>query len=121
MEKINIRHKLSLFEEEWTPKIIAACNDQLVKLAKASGELVWHEHDAEDELFLVLAGRLTLQFRDAEVVLDPGEMYVVPRGVEHCPRAEPGTHILLIEPATTAHTGDTVSPRSVAMENQLWI
>lgn len=121
MRKIVIAEKFALFDDEWTPKIIAECNGQLVKLAKGSGELVWHSHQNEDELFLVFRGRLTLRFRDGEVILNPGEMFVVPRGVEHCPVAEPGTQIMLVEPASTRHTGAHVSQVTVAVEDQEWI
>ena len=119
--KINVREKLSLFDEEWTPKVIAESNGQLVKIAKASGEFVWHTHDDEDELFLVFKGRMTIQLRDENVSLEPGEMYVVPKGVEHCPIAEPDTHFMMIEPGSTAHTGDTESDRTVAVDRQDWI
>jgi mannose-6-phosphate isomerase-like protein (cupin superfamily) len=106
-EKINLSEKLALFEELWTPKIIAQLNGQHVKLAKVQGEMVWHE------LFLVLSGRLTLHLRDRSVVLGPGELFVVPRGVEHLPVAEEETHLLLFEPVTTAHTGDTITEMTV--------
>ena len=119
--KIVLADKLSLFDERWTPKIVGATNGQLVKLAKVEGEFVWHAHAAEDELFLVLRGRLVLEFRNGEVELGPGEMCIVPKGVEHRPRAAEETAILLIEPASTAHTGATVSERTVAVEEQEWI
>ena len=91
MNKININQKFGLFTEEWTPKVLAESNGQLVKIAKGSGELVWHKHDNEDELFIVFKGQLTLQLRSENIVLNTGEMYVVPKGVEHCPMAEPDT------------------------------
>lgn len=121
MDKVNLEHKFSLFDEHWTPKIIAESNGQLVKIAKGSGELVWHAHDNEDELFLVIKGKLTLKLRDGDVVLHPGEIYVVPKGVEHCPLAEDDTHFLMIEPATTAHTGTVDSEKTVSYEEQEWI
>jgi mannose-6-phosphate isomerase-like protein (cupin superfamily) len=121
VNKIDIADKFRLFDEEWTPKIIAESNGQLVKVAKGSGELVWHSHEGEDELFIVFKGRLTIRMRDGDVELGPGEMFVVPKGVEHCPRAEPDTHFMMIEPASTAHTGSTQSDRTVATEDQVWI
>lgn len=121
VKKININDKFNLFSEEWTPKIIAESNGQLVKIAKGSGELVWHKHDNEDELFIVFKGQLTLLMKSGDVVLKPGEMYVVPKGVEHCPSAQPDTHFLMIEPATTAHTGDEQSEVTVPSNKQVWI
>ena len=121
MEKINIKEKFSLFDEQWTPKVIAQSNGQLVKIAKGSGELVWHSHENEDELFIVFKGQLTLQLRDKNVVLSEGEMYVVPKGVEHCPIAEDDTHFMMIEPATTAHTGEFKSAVTVDSKQQKWI
>ncbi len=121
MEKINISDKFDLFSEEWTPKVLAQSNGQLVKIAKGSGELVWHQHEHEDELFIVFKGQLTLDLRDRSIELNPGEMFVVPKGVEHCPRAEPGTQFMMIEPASTAHTGEHDTDRTVSAEDQQWI
>jgi mannose-6-phosphate isomerase-like protein (cupin superfamily) len=121
MEKINIKEKFSLFTEEWTPKLIAEANGQLVKIAKGSGELVWHKHDNEDELFIVFKGQLTLLLRSGDVVLNRGEMYVVPKGVEHCPKAQRDTHFMMIEPSSTAHTGDLDSDVTVSSDEQEWI
>ncbi|NQZ24128.1 MAG: cupin domain-containing protein [Colwellia sp.] len=121
MKKINIAEKFSLFTEEWTPKVIAESNGQLVKIAKGKGELVWHKHDNEDELFIVFKGQLTLQLRAGNIVLNEGEMYVVPKGVEHCPKAEPDTHFMMVEPATTAHTGEIQSEVTVSSAKQEWI
>ncbi|PQJ66877.1 cupin domain-containing protein [Photobacterium angustum] len=118
MNKINIAEKFTLFTEEWTPKVIAESNGQLVKIAKGSGELVWHKHDHEDELFIVFKGQLTLQLRTEDIVLNAGEMYVVTKGIEHCPKAEPDTHFMMIEPSSTAHTGETVSEITVSSEQQ---
>lgn len=112
MEKINLSEKLGLFSEHWSPKIIAELNGQQVKLAKLQGEFVWHQHEAEDELFLVLKGRLFMDFRDRTVELQPGELIVVPRGVEHRPRGEEEVHILLFEPASTLNTGDVENERT---------
>lgn len=121
MSKINIKEKFSLFSEEWTPKIIAESNGQLVKIAKGSGELVWHLHENEDELFIVFRGCLTIKLRDKNIVLNEGEMFVVSKGVEHCPLAEPDTHFMMIEPTTTAHTGTLESEVTVSQEKQEWI
>jgi mannose-6-phosphate isomerase-like protein (cupin superfamily) len=121
VQKIKVTEKFSLFDEEWTPKIVAESNGQLVKLAKGSGELVWHSHENEDELFLVFKGKLTIKLRDGDVALSPGEMFVVPKGIEHCPLAESDTHFMMIEPASTEHTGKDKTEITVAIENQEWI
>ncbi|MFB4422761.1 cupin domain-containing protein [Streptomyces sp. QL37] len=102
--------RLAQFSELWSPKIVAGVNDYEVKLAKVKGEFVWHTHEDTDELFLVVTGRLTIRLRDGDVTLDPGELFVVPRGVEHCPVAEEETAILLLEPAGTVNTGDAGGP-----------
>ena len=116
---VNLKEKLGLFSETWTPKIIGELNGQQVKLAKLEGELMWHAHADEDELFLVLEGSLTLQMRDREVTLNPGEMYIVPRDVEHNPVAEPGTSVLLFEPSQTKHTGEHVTDRTVVDQQRI--
>jgi len=121
MQKININEKFGLFDEEWTPKVLAESNGQFVKIAKGSGELVWHKHDHEDELFIVFTGRLTLQMKSGDIVLEKGEMFVVPKGVEHCPLADPDTRFMMIEPSSTAHTGDIESAKTVPFEKQEWI
>ncbi|UTW46560.1 cupin domain-containing protein [bacterium SCSIO 12696] len=121
MSKIDLHEKLALFDDLWSPRIVAQSNGQLVKLAKGSGELVWHVHEQEDELFLVLKGQLTIKLRDGEVVLLPGDLFVVPKGVEHCPVAEPDTHFMLIEPKTTQHTGRQQVEQTVAVDQQPWI
>ena len=121
MNKISLAEKFSLFNETWTPKIIAESNGQLVKLAKGKGELVWHSHELEDELFMVFKGRLVIRLRDGDVELNSGEMFIVPKGVEHCPCAEEETPFLMIEPASTAHTGALQTERTVAYEEQEWI
>lgn len=117
MKKINISEKFSQFTEVWTPKVIAESNGQLVKIAKGGGELVWHKHDNEDELFIVFKGQLTLQLRSENIVLNTGEMYVVPKGVEHCPKAE----FMMVEPSNTAHTGEHHTDVTVSSEEQEWI
>lgn len=106
LEKVDLAEKLSRFEDRWSPKIVGELNGQHVKLAKLEGEFVWHHHDEEDELFLVVGGELTIEFRDGDVSLAAGEMLVVPRGVEHRPVAEGEAHVLLFEPASTLNTGD---------------
>ncbi len=106
MKAINLDEKFALITEYFTPKIIAEHNGHYVKITKIKGEFVWHDHENEDELFIVLKGRLVIQFRDGDVVLNPGELFVIPRGKEHCPIAEEETHILYIEPAGTKHSGE---------------
>jgi len=121
LSKININEKFELFSQEWTPKVIAQSNGQLIKIAKATGELVWHKHDNEDELFLVIKGQLTLQLKSENIVLNAGEMYIVPKGIEHCPKAAPDTHFMMIEPSTTMHTGELENELTVSSEKQEWI
>lgn len=106
MEAVNLARKLATFDETWSPKVVAELNGQLVKVVKVEGEYVWHRHADEDELFLVLGGHLDVHFRDRVVPLDPGELCVVPRGVEHKPVAASLAHVLLFEPASTRNTGD---------------
>jgi mannose-6-phosphate isomerase-like protein (cupin superfamily) len=113
-DKVNLRAKLALFTDQWSPKIVGELNGQHVKIAKVEGEFVWHAHDDEDELFLVIHGRLTLRLRDRDVVLEPGELFIVPAGVEHLPIAEEETHILMFEPISTVNTGTAGGPRTVA-------
>ncbi|MGW5675819.1 cupin domain-containing protein [Streptomyces sp. NPDC003860] len=111
---VNIAHKLSLFSDLWAQKKIADVNDYEVKLAKLKGEFVWHSHPDTDELFLVVSGRLTIRLRDGDIVLGPGELFVVPRGAEHCPVADEETAILLLEPKGTPNTGDAGGPLTKA-------
>src|SRR5580692_3983570 len=106
MDKVNLRDKLALFADHWSPKIVGELNGQQVKLVKFRGEFVWHHHDREDELFLVVKGRFRMEFRDRQVWLEEGEFRIVPRGVEHRPVADEDVHVLLFEPATTLNTGD---------------
>lgn len=108
MPKINLVQKLSLFSEHWQPKIVGELNGQHVKLVKLQGEFVWHSHENEDELFFVVKGRLVIQLRGENVVLDAGEMFIVPRGVEHKPVADEEVHIMLFEPASTLNTGNVL-------------
>lgn len=122
MKKISISEKFDMFSNHWSPRIIGESNGQLVKLAKVQGEFVWHSHEHEDELFLVIKGKLVIEFRDGhKVELGPNEMCIVPKGVEHKPMADEETEIMLIEPASTEHTGKTISEKTVATDQQAWI
>ncbi|MFQ5571666.1 MAG: cupin domain-containing protein [Rhodothermales bacterium] len=114
MDKVNLADKFERFDAYWSPKIVGELNGQYVKLAKVKGAFVWHRHDDEDELFLVVKGRLTIMLRDRDVVLEPGEFFIVPRGVEHKPVAEEEVHLLLFEPKTTRNTGNVENERTVA-------
>jgi mannose-6-phosphate isomerase-like protein (cupin superfamily) len=113
LTKINLADKLSRFTDQWSPKIVADLNDSHVKLVKVQGEFVWHQHAEEDELFIVLKGELTIELRDGAVTLGPGELVVVPKGVEHRPVAAREVELMLIEPKATRHTGDVISERTV--------
>ena len=111
-KKINIQDKLSLFNDHWNPRIIAELNKQHVKLAKIKGEFIWHRHDEEDEMFLVLKGNLKIEFRDRTETIHENEIIIVPKGVEHRPIAEEEVSIMLFEPATTINTGDLYNERT---------
>lgn len=113
MEKVNLAKKFSLFDKHWSPKIVGELNGQYVKLAKLKGDFVWHHHEAEDEMFMVLKGCLVIKLQDRDVALEEGEFLIVPRGVEHCPVAEEEVHILLFEPKSISHTGNVQTERSV--------
>lgn len=113
MTKINLAEKLALFSDHWNPRIVGELNGQHVKLVKFQGEFVWHHHDHEDELFLVVKGRFRMEFRDRHVWLEEGEFLIVPRGVEHRPVAEEEVHVLLFEPASTLNTGNVNNERTV--------
>lgn len=121
MNPINLLQKFSQFDDQWSPRIIAESNGQLIKLAKIEGEFVWHNHADEDEVFFIVKGKLLLRFRDKDVRLKEGELYVVPKGVDHYPIAEEECWVMLIEPKGTKHTGETDFDRSVDEENQNWI
>ncbi|SKA95724.1 Mannose-6-phosphate isomerase, cupin superfamily [Agreia bicolorata] len=117
---IDVAAELQQVDKHWTPRVVGRVNDQYIKVAKLLGELMWHAHDQEDEMFLVISGRLRIQLEGGdEVVLDPGQFYVVPRGARHNPVAENEVEIMLIETVTTAHTGDVESERSVPIDQQL--
>ena len=117
MMKVNLFEKLALFADHWRPKVVGELSDQHVKLVKFVGEFVWHKH--EDELFLVVKGRFTMEFRDRHVPLAEGEFLIVPRGVEHRPVAAEEVHVLLFDPATTLNTGDVRDERTVATPERL--
>ncbi len=119
LRKVDLKKKLASFSDLWSPRIVGQVNDVHVKLAKLRGEFPWHRHEGEDELFLVLEGRLRLEFHDREVWLAPGEMVIVPRGTEHRPVAEEEVHVLLVEPAGTLNTGDVRNERTV--QDPEWI
>ena len=114
IEKVNLSEKFALFNEHWSPKIAGEVNDAHVKLVKLQGEFVWHKHETEDEMFLVVKGRMTIRLRDGEVQLGEGEFAIIPRGVEHMPVADEEAHVLLFEPATVLNTGNIVNERTVA-------
>ncbi len=119
MEKVCLNDKFQLFEQYWTPKIVGELNDSYVLLAKLKGELFWHQHEAEDELFLVIKGKLLLKLRDRDILLEEGEFFIVPKGVEHLPIAEDEVHVLLLEPKSTKHTGNVVNERTVTAYEQI--
>jgi mannose-6-phosphate isomerase-like protein (cupin superfamily) len=114
MEKVNLREKFARFTEPWQPKVVGELNGQQVKLVKLQGPFVWHHHDSEDELFLVVKGRFRMEFRDRHVWLEEGEFLVVPRGAEHRPVAEEEAHVMLFEPASTLNTGNVRNEWTVA-------
>lgn len=115
---VNLAEKFAAFSDQWSPKIIAQVNDFDIRAVKVEGDFVWHRHDETDELFLVVDGTLKIEFRDGEVVLNAGELYVVPKGVEHQPIAERECQVLVIEPSETVNTGDTGGERTKQPE---WI
>jgi mannose-6-phosphate isomerase-like protein (cupin superfamily) len=114
MEKVNLTQKFSLFNDYWSPKIVGELNDSHIKLVKVKGEFVWHHHEVEDELFLVVKGRLRIKMPDRDVNLEEGEFMIIPRGVEHQPVAEEEAHIVLLEPKSTLNTGNVHDERTVA-------
>jgi len=114
---VDLRERLSLFSEHWSPKVVARLNDYAVKVVKLKGEFVWHSHPETDELFLVVEGTLLIQLRDGDVTLGPGQLYVVPRGVEHRPVAEGDVSVVLVEPEGTLNTGDAGGPLTAVPED----
>jgi mannose-6-phosphate isomerase-like protein (cupin superfamily) len=117
-EVIDLHQKFALFSECWRPKIVGELNDSFVKLARLKGEFVWHRHEREDELFLVIKGSLVVKLRDRDIVVGEGQLVVIPRGVEHLPVAAQEVHVVLIEPKSTLNTGDVQNERTTAAE---WI
>jgi mannose-6-phosphate isomerase-like protein (cupin superfamily) len=113
MEVVSLVQKFSLFSDYWSPKIVAELNGQQVKIAKLKGEFIWHHHEHEDELFLVMKGCLRIRLRDREVTVNEGEFFVVPKGVEHQPIAEEEVQVVLLEPASTLNTGNVRNERTV--------
>jgi len=118
MQKVSLSQKLALIREHWSPKVVGAVNDFHVKLVKLKGEFVWHSHEAEDELFLVVKGTLRMQFRSEEILVEPGEFIVVPHSTEHRPVADEEVHVFLLEPKTTVNTGTAGGERTRDVE---WI
>jgi mannose-6-phosphate isomerase-like protein (cupin superfamily) len=119
VDKVNLAEALARFDETFSPRIVGALDDHKLQVVKVLGEFVWHTHPDTDDFFLVLKGQLTVQLRDGDVVLEPGELLVVPAGVEHCPRADVETHVLLIEKAGTVNTGDAAPSVLTADEQTL--
>ena len=113
MDKVNLIEKFGKFHELWSPKIVGELNGQHVKLAKLKGEFMWHHHENEEELFLVVKGNLVIKLRDRDVVLNEGEFFIVPRGVEHMPVAAEETHVLMFEPKSTLNTGNIESDETI--------
>ena len=113
MDTINLNQKFALFQEYWSPKIAGELNDSYIKLAKLKGEFVWHQHENEAELFLVVKGHLLIKLRDRDIHLKEGEFVIIPKGVEHLPIAEEEVHVLLLEPKSTLNTGNVQSERTV--------
>jgi mannose-6-phosphate isomerase-like protein (cupin superfamily) len=119
VEKVNLEEKFALFSTQWDPKIVGELNGQQVKLVKFSGPFVWHRHESEDELFLVVGGAFDLELRERTIHVGEGEFVIVPRGVEHRPVAEREVHVLLFEPASTRNTGDADDARTVAAPERI--
>lgn len=118
IHEVNIANKFDLIQEYWSPKIVGELNDSYVKLAKLKGEFIWHRHENEDELFLVIQGVLVIKLRDRDLVVGEGEFAIIPRGIEHCPFAENEVHVMLLEPKSTVNTGEVQSERTVSSQ---WI
>ncbi|HEY7194121.1 MAG TPA: cupin domain-containing protein [Gemmatimonadales bacterium] len=119
IRKVNLKEMFGQFQDQWKPKIVGEVNDSLVKLVKFQGEFVWHHHDHEDELFLVVKGRMRMQLRDREIHLAPGEFIIIPHGVEHKPVADEETEVLLFEPKSTLNTGNVRNERTVPQLDRL--
>jgi len=119
MDPINLKNKFSLFSDYWNPRVIGELNDCHIKAVKLKGEFIWHHHDNEDELFLVVKGTLRMKLRGGDTIVNEGEFVVVPRGVEHCPVADEEVHIVLIEPKSTLNTGNITNERTVVQLEHL--
>jgi mannose-6-phosphate isomerase-like protein (cupin superfamily) len=119
VRKVNLAEMFGRFQDQWSPKIVGEVNDNHVKLTKLKGEFVWHHHEREDELFLVVKGRLLMKLRDKDLVIEPGEFVIIPHGVEHLPVAEEETYVLLFEPKSTLNTGNVRNDRTVAKLDRL--
>ena len=119
IKKVRLEEKFNLFADRWSPKIVGEINESYVKLVKLKGEFVWHHHEAEDELFLVVKGSLLIKLRDRDIRLEEGEFVIIPRGVEHLPIAEEEAHVILLEPKTTLNTGDVQNERTVAVLDRI--
>ena len=119
MEKVNLNQKFSLIQDYWSPKIAGEINESYVKLVKLKGEFVWHHHETEDELFLVVKGKLLIKLRDRDIWLQEGEFVIIPKGIDHLPIADEEAHVILLEPKTTLNTGDTQNERTVTNLEQI--
>jgi mannose-6-phosphate isomerase-like protein (cupin superfamily) len=119
IKKVNLEDKFNLFNDRWSPKIVGEINDSYVKLVKLKGEFVWHHHEAEDELFLVVKGSLLIKLRDRDIRLEEGEFVIIPRGVEHLPVAEEEAQVMLLEPKSTLNTGDVHNERTVGVLDRI--
>jgi len=115
MEKVNLTQKFNLFQDYWRPKVVGELNESYVKLAKLKGEFVWHHHEAEDELFFVVKGRLQIKLRDRDIYLEEGEFFIIPRGIEHLPVAREEVQVLLLEPKSTLNTGNVQDEKTLTM------
>jgi len=113
MNKVDLKEKFSLFSEHWQPKVVGELNGQYVKLVKLKGEFIWHQHENEDELFMVIKGKLKIKLNDREIDLDEGQFFIIPRGVEHLPVAEEEVHVMLFEPQSVLNTGDQKNQRTI--------
>ncbi|HEX6552906.1 MAG TPA: cupin domain-containing protein [Ktedonobacteraceae bacterium] len=119
MEKVNLNQKFGLIQDYWSPKIAGEINDSYIKLVKLKGEFVWHHHETEDELFLVVKGKLLIKLRDRDIWLQEGEFVIIPKGIDHLPIADEEAHVLLLEPKTTLNTGNTQNERTVTNLEQI--
>lgn len=119
MDIVDLKEKFTLFNDLWSPKIAGELNGQYVKLAKLKGEFVWHHHENEDELFLVVKGQLTIRLKDRDIELGEGQFFIIPRGVEHMPVAEQECHVMLFEPISVLNTGNTRNERTVASPEKI--